>query len=247
MTYYIETDFPIEKINPLAQREANAKRPIYMLHKWWARRLGCVFRTIVLASLIPAEEWQRLDEKARRQNADAWTWLYYRVCHLGFAQKQSFCTPESHDGHGCAEELIEKYVKDKIVLDPFMGGGTTVVEALRLGCRVIGVDVNPVAWFIVKKSVEPVDLEKLDAAFKHLEETVAPDILKYYRTPCPKTSTSEVSQGHHLADVMYVFWVKTVNCASCGRKTRLFNNFRLATRKDEDYVVCPNCYWVGAV
>lgn len=50
-----------------------------------------------------------------------------------------------------------------------MGGGTTVVEALRLGCRVIGVDINPVAWFVVKKSIEPVDLEKLDAAFKRLE------------------------------------------------------------------------------
>ena len=56
---------------------------------------------------------------------------------------------------------------------------------LRLGCRVIGVDVNPVAWFVVKKSIEPVDLRKLDAAFKQLEAEVAPDILKFYRTPCP--------------------------------------------------------------
>ena len=39
MTYYIEQDFPIEQLNPLAQREANAKRAIAMLHKWWARRL----------------------------------------------------------------------------------------------------------------------------------------------------------------------------------------------------------------
>jgi len=32
----------------------------------------------------------------------------------------------------------------KIVLDPFMGGGTTVVEALRLGCKMVGCDLNPV-------------------------------------------------------------------------------------------------------
>jgi len=50
---YIEHDFPIEQVNPLAEREANAKRPIYMLHKWWARRLGCVFRTIVLSASSP--------------------------------------------------------------------------------------------------------------------------------------------------------------------------------------------------
>ena len=52
MTYYIEHDFPIEKLNPQARRGANAKRPIAMLHKWWARRLGCVFCIIILASLI---------------------------------------------------------------------------------------------------------------------------------------------------------------------------------------------------
>jgi len=32
--------------------------------------------------------------------------------------------------------------KGKVILDPFMGGGTTVVEPLRLGCKVIGVDLN---------------------------------------------------------------------------------------------------------
>ncbi|MCX8066207.1 MAG: DUF1156 domain-containing protein [Anaerolineae bacterium] len=235
---YIEHNFPIEQITPLAQREANAKRPIYMLHKWWARRLGSVFRTIVLASLIPEEEWQRLDEIARRQGVTAWHWLYYRVCHKsGVGDRVS----PDHTGHGCAVELIDRYLKDRIVLDPFMGGGTTVVEALRLGCRVIGVDVNPVAWFIVKKSIEPVDLEKLDAAFRKLEAEVAPDILKFYRTPCPN--------GDHLADVMYVFWVRTVRCSSCGQKTRLFNSFRLATRGGQDAVVCPACYgvhWVEA-
>ncbi|MFN3422840.1 MAG: DNA methyltransferase, partial [Armatimonadota bacterium] len=132
-------------------------------------------------------------------------------------------------------ELIDRYCKDKIVLDPFMGGGTTVVEALRLGCKVVGLDVNPVAWFITKKSIEPVDLNKLQEAFKRLERTVAPEILRWYRTRCPK--------GHD-ADVMYVFWVKTVKCSSCGQKTRLFNSFRIATKNNLDAVVCPACYTV---
>lgn len=227
MLWRLEKDFPIELLNPLAQREANAKRPYQLLHKWWARRVGCVFRTIILSALIPDEEWQRLDNIARNQGKTAWHWLYYRQCHI---------TPSpSHQGHGCAEELIDRYLKDKIVLDPFMGGGTTVVEALRLGCKVIGLDVNPVAWFITKKSVEPVDLEKLQEAFKRLERTVAPDILRWYRTKCPK--------GHD-ADVMYVFWVKTVRCSSCGQKTRLFNSFRIATKNGQDAVVCPACYTV---
>jgi len=50
-----------------------------------------------------------------------------------------------------------------------MGGGTTIVEALRLGCDVTGIDLNPVAWFIVKSEVEPVDLDELKAALKDLK------------------------------------------------------------------------------
>ncbi|RKY60491.1 MAG: hypothetical protein DRP95_04250, partial [Candidatus Latescibacterota bacterium] len=227
---HIEVDFPVEQVNPLARREANAKRPIYMLHKWWARRLGCVFRTIILSSLIPDEEWQKLEETAQKQGKTAWDWLYYRRCHLG--------KDEDHTGHGCGPELIERYCKDKVILDPFMGGGTTVVEALRLGCKVIGLDVNPVAWFITKKSVEPVDIRKLEDAFKRMDEEVAPEILRWYRTRCPK--------GHE-ADVMYVFWVRTVRCSSCGKKTRLFNSFRIATKDGRDAVVCPKCYTVDWV
>jgi hypothetical protein len=32
-----------------------------------------------------------------------------------------------------------------VVFDPFMGSGTTVGEAHKLGCTVIGRDINPVA------------------------------------------------------------------------------------------------------
>lgn len=82
-------------------------------------------------------------------------------------------------------------------------------------------DVNPVAWFITKKSVEPVDIRKLKDAFRKMDGEVAPEILRWYRTRCPK--------GHE-ADVMYVFWVRTVRCSSCGKKARLFNSFRIATK-----------------
>ena len=68
-------------------------------------------------------------------------------------------------------------LKTLSILDPFMGGGTTVVEALRLGCTVTGIDLNPVAWFIVKTEVEPVATNELDAAF---------DCLKSFPQVAPK-------------------------------------------------------------
>ncbi len=53
----IETDyFPFEFLSRLAQRESwrkEAFRPIYYLHKWWAKRLGSVFRGILLGSVLP--------------------------------------------------------------------------------------------------------------------------------------------------------------------------------------------------
>lgn len=190
---FIEKDLPIEKLNPVAMSEGNSKKPVYQMHKWWARRLGSVFRMIVLAA------FGRQDES----EADIW---------------HRFCNGVDLGG--------------KIVLDPFMGGGTTVVEALRLGCRVIGVDINPVAWFVTKKEIEPVDLSALDAAFSELERTAGKRIREYYQTRCP--------HGHD-AEVMYYFWVKVADCPTCGVRTRLFPNYELSRRDHTNVVLCPRC------
>ena len=40
------------------------------------------------------------------------------------------------------------------VLDPFAGGGAIPLEAMRLGCEVTAMDINPVAWFILKCTLE---------------------------------------------------------------------------------------------
>lgn len=119
----IEVGFPIVEINRLAEPERNSFKPIYQMHKWFARRASCVFRAILLGALKPA-----------------------------------------YKEDGTSVDLMEEFYKDhskdpdttgKVVLDPFMGGGTTVVEALRLGCKVVGIDLNPVAWFIAKTEMEP--------------------------------------------------------------------------------------------
>ena len=56
----IETDnFEFEFLSQLAERESWRKeihRPIYYLHKWWAKRLGSVFRGILLGSLLSEKE-----------------------------------------------------------------------------------------------------------------------------------------------------------------------------------------------
>jgi putative DNA methylase len=54
MKHAIEEYFPIVEINRLAVPERNAFKPIYQMHKWFARRASSVFRAILLASMKPA-------------------------------------------------------------------------------------------------------------------------------------------------------------------------------------------------
>lgn len=217
----IERTFPINQVNAIAEREAHAKRyyrPIYTMHKWWARRLGSVFRAIAIYSLFDEDMVEDMGDQIDKdllyfeKDETARLWNLY---------------------------LQDVKVKDKvIVLDPMMGGGTSIVEALRLGANVIGCDLNPVAWFVVKKEIEPVDLDELDAAFKHLEEAVSRDILKYYKTSCP------VCQGE--ADAMYYFWVKELECVNCGETVPLFKDYRIASSRSTTvehhlHVLCAHC------
>jgi len=61
-----------------------------------------------------------------------------------------------------ARRCIENYSnKDEIVCDPFMGCGTTLVEALISGRKAVGVDINPVAWLITKAKTVPIEPKKL--------------------------------------------------------------------------------------
>ncbi len=57
------------------------------------------------------------------------------------------------------EPLREKFYQSQSlerdqVLDPFMGGGTPLIEANRVGCDVTGFDINPMAWWIVRQEIE---------------------------------------------------------------------------------------------
>jgi adenine-specific DNA methylase len=89
------------------------------------------------------------------------------------------------------ESLWELYPKDvrvenKKIRDPFMGGGTSLVEASRFGAEVVGNDLNPVAWFVTKKQLEAgqTNVEELEEAFEQEKEDVADEITHYYETPC---------------------------------------------------------------
>ena len=159
----IETAFPYREVNRLAALESYNKhhyRPTNYQHKWWARRLGSVFRSICIAALsepgLTAEElWERYHDPPRFDQA--------------------------------------------IVLDPFMGGGTTGQEATRLGARFVGTDLNPVAWYVARMALAPAPLG-LDAAFQRVRNRWTERVGEYYETACPDCPST--------ATAKFFLWVR---------------------------------------
>lgn len=193
-----EDGFPFEEFSEVAELESWRKevnRPLYHMHKWWAQRLGSVFRAIVIGALTPA----------------------------GTDVKASFHRPVRFPG--------------TVVFDPFMGSGTTVGEALKLGCRAVGRDINPVAHFIVKNALTLHPRTQAIQEFKAIERDVAARIRHFYEARLP---------GREKAQCLYYFWVKVLDCPNCKEAVDLFHSYVFARHADPRrypvaQAVCPSC------
>jgi len=68
-------------------------------------------------------------------------------------------------------EVIRHYSRPgEVILDPFMGGGTSVVEALASGRKVIGVDLNTIAHFVTTVKTTPLGNYDMDVLREWLTE-----------------------------------------------------------------------------
>jgi putative DNA methylase len=159
----IDHDFPEQFVDSLSSREVLNKhlfRPNTYLHKWWARRCGSTFRTILKQFVV--------DDKY----AD-----YY--------------TPGGLQG--------------KTILDPMMGGGTTLHEALRLGANVIGADIDPIPVAQARASLTQADLAGLRASFTAFFDQLHSNLKPYFQTECVICSKS--------TDIQYTLYGVKKRCA----------------------------------
>lgn len=201
----IEDDsFPFEWLSDIAESESWRKeinRPLSHIHKWWAQRLGSVFRGITLGALAP--KGQDIRE------------LYYSRVRY----------PEA------------------VVFDPFMGSGTTLIEAVKLGARAIGRDINPVAYFLVRNALAVHRRDEVLATFSALEQAVADRLRRFYQARLPDGRT---------VPVLYYFWVKHVPCPVCETavdlfSSRVFAQHAYAKRNPDARATCPSCGEVNRV
>jgi adenine-specific DNA methylase len=124
----------------------------------------------------------------------------------------------------------------KTVADPFMGGGIPLLEANRLGCNVVGTDINPMAAWVVREEIDALDLVAYEKATRLLAKHLDQGIGHLYKTRCPVT-------GREGVDVKYFMWVKTGKCTACGQGFDLFPGYTLAedARHPTYVLVCHSC------
>jgi len=164
----IEVAFPLKQTSIASVHEKNVRHGhISTLHIWPARRPLAACRAVLLATLLPDP-----GTDSERQAL---------INRIGGRVIEGTSTPISvEDGEDAAvlkEDVIDGVLKWKNennadmdwfraeikkayggrapkVLDPFAGGGAIPLEAMRLGCEATAMDINPVAWFILKCTLE---------------------------------------------------------------------------------------------
>ncbi len=126
-------------------------------------------------------------------------------------------------------------LRHKRIADPFMGGGTPLVEANRLGADIAGWDINPMAWWIVGRELERLNVAAYEEAGRALLGNLRSQIGSLYKTEC--------SRCEGPAPVKYFLWVKTQPCAECHRPIDLFPGYVVATnaRHPRNVLLCAGC------
>ena len=161
-----EVAFPLKQVSLDSVHEKNVRHGhISTLHIWPARRPLAACRAALIATLLPdpgdPEKRRallermagRVVEKIERKRVNGRTVEKVKeetvggILHWG--------RENGPDLQWFREEIRKAYSgRAPKVLDPFAGGGAIPLEAMRLGCDVTAMDINPVAWFILKCTLE---------------------------------------------------------------------------------------------
>jgi adenine-specific DNA methylase len=234
-----EVDFPIAEVSRHAAREKLIRHGHpSTLHLWWARRPLASSRAVLLALLWPdpCDPLCPTEFKAKAREI--------------LPQVQGKVGPADEDLRRALLEFIAEFAnwdnaakrtylevsralveaahgeEPPLVVDPFAGGGSIPLEALRLGCEAFASDLNPVACLILKVMLEDIprhgpnlaeELRRVGAEIKRQAEKELADL--YPKDPDDATP------------IAYL-WARTVRCESpnCGAEIPLVRSFWLCKK-----------------
>ena len=233
----IEVDFPLRQVSEASVREKNIRHGhISTLHIWWARRPLAASRATALAALVE-------DDPARREE-------------LLSLIKQLAPWESAHD-----ERLLERARaliratyggRAPRILDPFAGGGSIPLEALRLGCEAYALDYNPVAVLLNKAVLE------YPQRYGQAVRVKAPSHLMGYREVNPLLEAVKrwgewvLCEARRELERFYppdpdgsipvgYIWARTLPCQNpaCGAEIPLMHQFWLAKKAGKRIALRP--------
>lgn len=194
-----EVDFPIAIVSKHSAREKSIRHGHpSTLHLWWARRPLAACRAVLLALLLPdpcdsncPEEFKKRARNIlpRVQGAAGVSDLDLRnelLRFVGdFANWDNAASPTYLEA---ARGLVRSAhgAEPPLLADPFSGGGSIPLEALRLGCDTFATDLNPVACFILRALLEDISGakfkigEKVRAVGARVKDAVQKELASLY-------------------------------------------------------------------
>jgi len=234
-----EVDFPIAEVSRQAAREKSIRHGHpSTLHLWWARRPLASSRSVLLGllwpdpcdALCPAEFKQKARELLPQvtgpiDHSDE----ALRTALLKFiAEFANWDRAADRVFLGVSRALVKAAHDDEppLVVDPFAGGGSIPLEALRLGCETFASDLNPVACLILKVMLEDIprhgptfaeELRRIGAEINRLAEKELADLY-----PTDRDGAIPIAY----------LWARTVRCESpnCGSEIPLMRSFWLCKK-----------------
>ena len=234
-----EVDFPIAGVSKHAVREKSIRHGHpSTLHLWWARRPLASSRAVLMALLLP-DPCDKHCPEAFKQNARK---LLPTVgCGKGETDKElrrgllkfiadfaDWSLAANPTYLNVSRALVKAAQGDEapLVVDPFAGGGSIPLEALRLGCEAFASDLNPVACLILKVMLEDIprhgpglaeELRRTGAEIKRKAKRELADL--YPKDP----------DG---AKPIAYLWARTVWCEApnCGAEIPLMRSFWLCKK-----------------
>lgn len=234
-----EVDFPIAVVSKHSAREKSIRHGHpSTLHLWWARRPLAACRAILMALLLPDPCNSNCPEDFKQRARNILPRVQGRVGakdidlrkellrFIGdFANWDNSSNPTYLEA---ARGLVRAAhgTEPPLVVDPFAGGGSIPLEALRLGCDAFASDLNPVACLILKTMLEdiprygsglPDDLRKVGTEIKAAAEE---DLGDLYPT--------DLDESRPIA----YLWARTIICDHCGAEIPLVRSFWISKKSN---------------
>ena len=235
-----EVDFPIAAVSRHAAREKSIRHGHpSTLHLWWARRPLASSRAVLLALLLP-DPCDPLCPEAFKEAARALLPAIPRCdpgagdaglrgALLRFIADFANWDLAAHPDYLRAGRALVKAAhggEAPLVVDPFAGGGSIPLEALRLGCEAFASDLNPVACLILKVMLEDIPrrgpglADELRAAGAEIRDVAAKELADLY--PADPDGATPIAY----------LWARTVRCEApdCGAEIPLMRSFWLCKK-----------------